>query len=771
MNMYATLRQWRVTVLTICMVILLGCAFAASRMSLDSSVVPFFPDSAGRSARIAGLLAQSPLSALVFVELTSHDETLLHQSVAGLIQAIPPDLARPVAFSPRDVAPETVLALLPSFFDADMAHELSRLDEQAMLALLEDDKTILATLAGPLALPWVRKDPLQLRRLLTTRLPRTGAPFSAPSALPCLFSADGRHALLLLRPADNAFATTAATRLLDTLLALRRSLPSGVTLHFSGGPLHTAMNARAIEADINRIALFSLVGIALIYFLLVRTLSVLWLVLIPAAATLTACGAVSAFWPSVSALALGFGVSLMGLAEDYAAHMALGLSSGHGAAKIHSALTRPLLLSCLLNLSGFVCLLFSSIPAVRQLSLFAIVSLGTGCLMALLVLPLLPWSGRHRGATRYCPPRTPHTLSARRTIICVLLLCLGIGLLLPLARFTFSPRSLGNDAYAIAEAAEQMRSRWRLAADTPLAVRGRDWEDALENARTVAHILRTTSAIDLTSPSDLLPPLAERQAGCLRWQAWQKQDSAAFLSRLGTAAARAGFTPAAFAPFKDIVLSPVQPVTPEFLRSRLGDMAALSFFRIGEDCYTVLSLKKLPAGFSLEQCLGPALAKQAVLLDPSILEQEVSTLFRAEAPLILLSMLFCLAVLCLSQRNGLRILVMTISPLASLLAVLAIFLLLGKAFTLAACIAVPIVLGLAVDHGVMVSHALESDRELGIRKAVSLSTLTALLSMGLLAFAEHPALQSMGLVTFTGLVVELFAAIFLLPLLYTADNE
>lgn len=768
--LYATLRKWRVSVLVIFVVILLGCALAASRMSPDSSVAPFFPDSDGHSARLARLLGQSPLSGLIFVELTADDEELLHESASRLLRAIPADLAHPVAFSPRDIAPETVLALLPSFFDAEMAHELSRLDERGMIALLEEDKAVLASLAGSPALPWVQKDPLQLRRLLMDRLPKADIPITLSPDLPWLFNDDGRHALLLLRSADSTFATSTATRLLATLLELQQTLPHGVSLQFSGGPLHTAANARTIEADVNRIAVFSLVGIAVIYLLMVRSLAVIWLVLIPAAATLTACGVTSLFWPAVSTLALGFGVSLMGLAEDYAAHMAFGLSSGHGAAKIHAILTRPLVMSCLLNISGFFCLLFSGIPAVRQLALFSMLSLGTGCLMALLILPLLPWSGRQQGAGRYCAPRPPHVPSARRALGCALLLCLGIALLLPLSRFDFSPRSLGGRTYALAEAAERMRSRWSLAANTPLVIQGKDAETSLEDARAVAHILRTEAALKLTSPTDYLPPLAEREANCARWQVWQERDSAAFLARLDRAAARTGFSPAAFAAFRDALLAPARPVTPLSVRSRLGDMASLSFFRIGEDHYTVLSLKDLPDGFSLEQYLDPARRERAYLLDPSIMEREISDLFRAETPLILLSMLFCLAVLCLSQRRGLRILIMALSPLASLLAVLAIFLLLDKALTLAACIAVPIVLGLAVDHGIMVTHALESGRELGIRKAVSLSTLTAFLSMGLLAFADHPALQSMGLVTFTGLAVELFCSLFFIPLLYRPER-
>ena len=40
------------------------------------------------------------------------------------------------------------------------------------------------------------------------------------------------------------------------------------------------------------------------------------------------------------------------------------------------------------------------------------------------------------------------------------------------------------------------------------------------------------------------------------------------------------------------------------------------------------------------------------------------------------------------------------------------------------------------------------------------------MSMGLLAFSEHPALRSMGCVIFSGLTAELAAALWLIPLLY-----
>ena len=59
-TLYATLRKWRVSVLVIFVALLLGCALISSRMVPDSSIAPFFPDSAGRSAQLARILGQSP---------------------------------------------------------------------------------------------------------------------------------------------------------------------------------------------------------------------------------------------------------------------------------------------------------------------------------------------------------------------------------------------------------------------------------------------------------------------------------------------------------------------------------------------------------------------------------------------------------------------------------------------------------------------------------------------------------------------------------------
>ncbi|MBQ4616129.1 MAG: hypothetical protein IJB29_05400 [Mailhella sp.] len=766
--LYAMLQKRRGLVLALFVTLMAACAFFTSRITPDSSIAAFFPDSSSRSVQLSRLLERSPLTRLIFVDIEAEKEELLLQAADQIVHAIPADMAQPLSFVPKDIKPENVLALLPSFFDEEMERRLSRLDQEAMRTLLEEDKALLGSLASSFVMPWVQKDPLQLRSLLAERIPEGKLGLSASSPYP--ISEDSRHMLLLFRPADHTFAAASASALVNRLESVGRELSQGVSLTMSGGPLHTAMNARTVENDISRIVSLSLVGLAVLYFLMIRSVAALWLVLIPAAATLTASGLSSLFWPSVSALALGFGASLMGLAEDYATHMLFGLRHGEHPAKTHSILARPLFVSCLLNLSGFFLLLFSGIPAVRQLALFSIISLGAGCLMAVFLLPLLPQTtcqSADKAASLHRDPRFP---SAVRVTVCTLFLCAGLAVFMPHAKLDFSPRTLGAHTQELLDNAEQIRSRWSMAAGTALAVRGASFDDALENVEEISARLRA-SGVELTSPSDFLPTPKEQSANLMRWKNWLEGTGKEFFSRLDSAAASAGFSPNAFHPFRQMMHAPAHPTSLETLRSLSGDMAELFLFLAEEASYAVISLADLPQDFPLDSVLKPELADQAFLLAPLAVERAIENLFHEEKTLIGLTILFSLAALCLSQRSLLRTMLMVVSPLTSVLAVLAVFLLLGKSFTLTACVSIPIVLGLSIDHGIMVVHALESGMELGIRKAVTLSTLTALLSMGLLAFAEHPALNSMGTVILTGLLAELFSALVLLPLLCKEDRR
>ena len=91
--------------------------------------------------------------------------------------------------------------------------------------------------------------------------------------------------------------------------------------------------------------------------------------------------------------------------------------------------------------------------------------------------------------------------------------------------------------------------------------------------------------------------------------------------------------------------------------------------------------------------------------------------------------------------------------------------------TLAGMAAMPLVLGLAADHGIVVTHDLVSGVKMGVERAVVVSSLTTFTGMGLLALAHHPGLKAMGEVIFWGLIVEVPVALWFLPTLCRVEGK
>jgi len=141
-----------------------------------------------------------------------------------------------------------------------------------------------------------------------------------------------------------------------------------------------------------------------------------------------------------------------------------------------------------------------------------------------------------------------------------------------------------------------------------------------------------------------------------------------------------------------------------------------------------------------------------------------------EKRLVPLAWIVCVALLCVYFRDIRRTLLASLPPLCSITCILAWMVLTDTPLTPAGMAALPLVLGLAADHGIMVSHDLAHGLETGVERAVLVASLTALAGMGLLALARHPALHAMGTVIFLGLLVEVPAALWLLPRLCRAHT-
>ena len=752
-------------------VCLLLAVWRAAQMTPDMSIRAFFPEG-GQARRLSEGLALSPAARFLFIELRADGEgreESLVSAADAIAKDIPAGLAESLSFAPP--RPSALLSLLPLYADEKtMAFLRASGTPDAVARSLEGIRAAAAGLvtAGP-ALAWMRADPLAWRRIILDRMPDTGGMLTPDPVLGWPVSPDGRRLLIVLRPAFPLQDVEKAEELTKAVASsLARHLPGGVSASVLGGHAQSAENARVIRGDIGRIVVFSTAGFLAVYLALVRSFGLVWLWLVPFCASALALGLMGSLFPTLSGLALAFGASVLGVAEDYAVHTHFALRSNRPEDSVLGVMTGPLLAGFFVNVSGFAALGLSGMPVVRQLACFAAMTMGFGVLLALFVLPQCPgFAGpaiRGRGAR--APKRRPVW---GRTLLCTAFLLALCAALASAMRFDASPRRMGAGAQEMQEAMRDLSAAWGLRERTMLLVRGATAGEALAGVRRLA------ARMPGASLAGLVPDAEKARENVLRWNAFVREEGEGLTRTLEAAGREQGFSADAFAAFRGL-LRPATP--PEGTDAIVGYLRAAGLANLVDACLSAPagSAKDWTAalfaqeGAKLPEDPGDPAAR-ATLFSPGSLEAALREQFARECRLVPVAWALCFFVILAYHRRFLPTLVASLPPLCSLACILLVMLFSGGALTLAHLAAMPLVLGLAADHGISVVHDMRCGLRLGIRRSILVSSLTTLTGMGLLALARHPVLHDMGQVIFWGLLAEGPASLLLLPLLWRREGS
>ncbi|HEY8614281.1 MAG TPA: MMPL family transporter, partial [Roseomonas sp.] len=168
--------------------------------------------------------------------------------------------------------------------------------------------------------------------------------------------------------------------------------PKGARLLLSGPGVFAASAAASVKADVERVSI--LAGALLLGFLVWRYRSVTMLLVagVPLlAGTLAGALAVALVFGRVQGAALGFGVTMLGVAVDYPILLLTGRRPGEGLAEAARRIWPTLRLAAAAAALGLVAMMASGFPGLAQLGLFGAAGLLVGVAVTCWVLPqLLP---------------------------------------------------------------------------------------------------------------------------------------------------------------------------------------------------------------------------------------------------------------------------------------------------------------------------------------------------------------------------------------------
>ncbi len=99
-------------------------------------------------------------------------------------------------------------------------------------------------------------------------------------------------------------------------------------------------------------------------------------------------------------------------------------------------------------------------------------------------------------------------------------------------------------------------------------------------------------------------------------------------------------------------------------------------------------------------------------------------------------------------------------------AVMGIIPIFGLSLNAPSLIAAMVVLGLCIDYGIFMVYTCSRNLKTGTRMAVSLSAITTLIGAGVLLFADHPVLFSIGATIVSGVLFGYISSIIVIPSFY-----
>ncbi len=596
-----------------------------------------------------------------------------------------------------------------------------------------------------------------------SRVETEGGVWFAPGADRALLLLRGRAAAMDYQGQQDA---TAAIR-----AAFAAADPGTARLLLSGPGLFAAEAAQAVRADVRMISILS--SALITAFLLWRYRSVLMLAVVAvplASGTLAGTIVVALVFGHVHGAALGFGMTMLGVCDDYPILLVTNARRGEHLADTARRIWPTLRLAVAAAVAGLAPMLASGFPGLAQLGLFAATGLLTAALVTRFLLPrLVPPGGLNVRDLPTGLARVLLALPLRRGWAMAVILVAGIVLALlggPVAERDLAALS----PVPAAARALDLELRGQLGAPDVrhvLVLRAPNAEAALAASEralaALAPLIASGAAGGFDAPSRYLPSTATQRA-----RQAALPDAATLDARIEAARTGLPFRSAAFDPFRAALAEShaLAPLTPTDLAAApllAARLAPLLAERDGSWQAVIL-----PSGVRDPVALAHAAAAIPDLLAVDVKAGTEAMLARntgqalrwAAAGLVLV-----LALLALGQGGLAPSLHIALALGGALLLTVTALTLLGERLTLFHLAALLLLAGVSLDYALFMARSDDGDGEESARalRSVLNCTITTLLTFGLLAFCGTPVLHTIGLTVALGVAFAFLLACALAP--------
>jgi predicted exporter/SAM-dependent methyltransferase len=650
---------------------------------------------------------------------------------------------------------------------------------------LAEDLKVLQGLEGIGQADLIARDPLGLRNLVLTRMSQLLPSRDAQLYRGKLLSRDGGHLLVMAELKGSATDTTYSRAIPPLIKTLGEKLngqvqPRGIrfTLTSAGAYRAALDNENAARRDMRTAIILTTVGIAFLLIITFPRPLVGLLALLPSTAgAILALLVCSFLFPSLSILAVSFGGAIMAFTVDLGITYLLFLDrpcevSGRQAAREVRAAE---ILAALTTIGGFLLLLLSRFRVLAEIGVFAALGVAFAFLFVHWIFPrILP----------VMPPDLKTRNIRLSRILDQIALSGGIAKAVAVALFFLVMLCFARPVFRVDINAMNSMSTETIAADRTvqqvwgdltsriyLMTEGRSLEDLQAKSDRLSMMLREDlnrgTVKGAFALADLFPGEALAKRHAADWKTfWTPRRVADLRRELKHAAREMGFAPDAFEAFVNSLSAMPTAATaiPEKFAGFLG-IAAEKSSRVQVSMVTPGPAYEANAFFARYAATNLVNLFDAGLFNQRLGEVLVS-LFTEIAFITGLGIILVVFIFFLDWRLSLIVLAPVAFALVSTLGTLK---LLGHPVDIPGIMLWIVIMGMGIDYGIYYVCAYQrylDERHpfMGlIRQAMFLAGATTLIGFGVLAFAQHAVLKSIGLTSLLGIAYSLVGAFLIVP--------
>lgn len=655
---------------------------------------------------------------------------------------------------------------LPSILsESDLAQIDSWMNRDYISKKLHDAYLQLLKPQGIFMNQMFRSDPLGLKLLLFERLKSLSSSTGYDMEIKDghFVSKDKRHAMLIAKSSVSVTDTEGSKKLISSLKKNLQRLPDYISADIISGHRHTVSNERLIKRDITFISIVAAVVMLLLYGFVIRDFNTILIFLIPVAAILFSINLSYILLGKLSYWVIGLGSTVAGITIDYGTHIYFATRGKNDPAPFVKYVIKPVSFGALTTVAIFTAFFFSGIEGYNQFAVFSIICVILSTFISIFVLPHLISSrtGKSDFMEHVTEKIEYKDFSNRFTVLLWIATTLVLAYFSIHVEFEKDIKKIDGTEKDIIQAEERFHEIWG-GKKTPavVVIDSKNYEDALElNERIYKNAVETVGRENFTSMAAFLPSERTGIENAERWRKfWTAERKQGLKKLLQEEGNKYNFSEDAFEPFfaslesnDGSIDNPALKLSELFVQKTEKGYQIISFFPDMKE--HVDSINRIIQGYP-----------DTYLVSGTILSETLSK--EVSADLKLMTWIAAISIIILTFLcffNLRETLIALVAPLTSVVWLFGLMAISGLSINVANMIAGVLAIGLSSDYGIFMTYKGRGEMKTGTVLAISLCTATTLIGAGVLIFAKHPALSSVGITMVIGVGAGFLSSVSVVP--------